>query len=78
MMVNPLADTWYVDQIQRRSLAQLRIQTWGGGSDSYFEYLIKYARLSNTDDNTFADSWLTAVDSSIKTLMKVSQNVSTQ
>ncbi|KAI0250639.1 glycoside hydrolase family 47 protein [Lactifluus subvellereus] len=44
--------------------------TWGGGSDSYFEYLIKYARLSNTDDNTFADSWLTAVDSSIKTLMK--------
>ncbi|KAI0277917.1 seven-hairpin glycosidase [Russula aff. rugulosa BPL654] len=46
--------------------------TWGGGSDSYFEYLIKYARLSNTDDNTFADSWLTAVDSSIKTLMKTS------
>ncbi|KAN0109003.1 glycoside hydrolase [Russula decolorans] len=48
------------------------LQTWGGGSDSYFEYLIKYARLSNTDDNTFADSWLTAVDSSIKTLMKTS------
>jgi len=44
--------------------------TWGGGSDSYFEYLIKYAQLSNTDDNTFVDSWLTAVDSSIKTLMK--------
>ncbi|KAI9458580.1 seven-hairpin glycosidase [Lactarius psammicola] len=46
--------------------------TWGGGSDSYFEYLIKYARLSNTDDNTFADSWLTAVDSSIRTLIKTS------
>ncbi|KAF8496532.1 glycoside hydrolase [Russula emetica] len=46
--------------------------TWGGGSDSYFEYLIKYARLSNTEDNTFADSWLTAVDSSIKTLLKTS------
>ncbi|KAI0044946.1 glycoside hydrolase family 47 protein, partial [Auriscalpium vulgare] len=46
--------------------------TWGGGSDSYFEYLIKYARLSNTDDETFADTWLTAVDSSITTLIKAS------
>ncbi|KAH9026210.1 seven-hairpin glycosidase [Lactarius pseudohatsudake] len=26
--------------------------SWGGGSDSYFEYLIKYARLSNTNDST--------------------------
>ncbi|KAG2353750.1 glycoside hydrolase [Suillus spraguei] len=34
--------------------------TWGGGSDSYFEYLIKYARLTNTDDNSYADAWLTA------------------
>ncbi|KAF8190449.1 glycoside hydrolase family 47 protein [Pholiota molesta] len=46
--------------------------TWGGGSDSYFEYLIKHARLSNTDDNLFADTWHTAVDSSIKTLLKTS------
>lgn len=46
-------------------------QTWGGGSDSYFEYLIKYARLSNTDNPVFADTWKTAVDSSIKTLLKV-------
>jgi hypothetical protein len=46
-------------------------KTWGGGSDSYFEYLIKHARLSNTDDNLFADTWHTAVDSSIKTLLKV-------
>ncbi|ETW77967.1 glycoside hydrolase family 47 protein [Heterobasidion irregulare TC 32-1] len=46
--------------------------TWGGGSDSYFEYLIKYARLSNTDDDTFANTWRTAVDSSIKTLIKTS------
>jgi len=46
--------------------------TWGAGSDSYFEYLIKYAQLSNTSDSTFATSWLTAVDSSIKTLMKTS------
>ncbi|KAF8257602.1 glycoside hydrolase family 47 protein [Lactarius quietus] len=48
-------------------------QTWGGGSDSYFEYLIKYARLSsNTTDNRFADAWLTAVDSSIKYLKRTS------
>ncbi|KAF9568668.1 glycoside hydrolase family 47 protein [Agrocybe pediades] len=44
--------------------------TWGGGSDSYFEYLIKHARLSNTNDNLFADTWHTAVDSSIKTLLR--------
>lgn len=47
-------------------------QTWGGGSDSYFEYLIKYARLSTTADNSFADTWLTAVDSSIEYLKRVS------
>ncbi|TBU25617.1 glycoside hydrolase family 47 protein [Dichomitus squalens] len=46
--------------------------TWGGGSDSYLEYLIKYARLTNTNDNIFADSWATAVDSSIRTLLRKS------
>ncbi|KAG1723110.1 glycoside hydrolase [Suillus lakei] len=46
--------------------------TWGGGSDSYFEYLIKYARLTNTDDNSYADAWLTAVDTSMKTLLRTS------
>ncbi|KAF8814729.1 alpha-mannosidase 1 [Phlegmacium glaucopus] len=46
--------------------------TWGGGSDSYFEYLIKYARLNNTVDPLFADTWRTAVDSSIKTLLRTS------
>ncbi|THU94524.1 glycoside hydrolase family 47 protein [Dendrothele bispora CBS 962.96] len=46
--------------------------TWGGGSDSYFEYLIKYARLTNTNDNLFADTWHTAVDSSIKFLLRTS------
>ncbi|KAF5311118.1 hypothetical protein D9619_007980 [Psilocybe cf. subviscida] len=46
--------------------------TWGGGSDSYFEYLIKHARLSNTNDNTFADTWHTAVDSSLKNLQRTS------
>ncbi|KAL4255270.1 alpha-1,2-Mannosidase [Pleurotus pulmonarius] len=46
--------------------------SWGGGSDSYFEYLIKYARLSNTDDTLFADTWATAIDSSINTLLRTS------
>ncbi|ESK85838.1 glycoside hydrolase family 47 protein [Moniliophthora roreri MCA 2997] len=46
--------------------------TWGGGSDSYFEYLIKYARLTNTEDNFFADTWNLAVDSSIKFLLRES------
>ncbi|KIK68466.1 glycoside hydrolase family 47 protein [Collybiopsis luxurians FD-317 M1] len=44
--------------------------TWGGGSDSYFEYLIKYARLSNTDDPTYVNAWKTAVDSSIRYLLR--------
>ncbi len=47
------------------------LQTWGGGSDSYIEYLIKHARLTNSDDNFWADTWTTAVDSSIKTLLRV-------
>ncbi|KAJ7452635.1 glycoside hydrolase family 47 protein [Mycena latifolia] len=49
--------------------------SWGGGSDSYFEYLLKYARLSNTNDNTFIDTWQTAVDSSIRTLLKTSPSI---
>ncbi|KAH9026204.1 seven-hairpin glycosidase [Lactarius pseudohatsudake] len=44
----------------------------GGGSDSYFEYLIKYAYLSNTNNTAFANAWLTAVDSSIRYLKKTS------
>ena len=39
--------------------------------DPQFEYLIKYARLTNTNDNLFADTWHTAVDSSIKHLLRV-------
>ncbi|KAG7090200.1 hypothetical protein E1B28_011804 [Marasmius oreades] len=49
-----------------------RIISWGGSSDSYFEYLIKYARLTNTNDNLFADTWATAVDSSIRFLLRIS------
>jgi len=46
--------------------------TWGGETDSYLEYLIKYARISNTDDNLFADTWHAAVDSSIEVLLRTS------
>ncbi|KAJ7701448.1 glycoside hydrolase family 47 protein [Mycena rosella] len=46
--------------------------SWGGGSDSYFEYLLKFARLSNTNNNVYIDTWKTAVDSSIRTLLKTS------
>ncbi|KAJ7856773.1 glycoside hydrolase [Mycena leptocephala] len=46
----------------------------GGGSDSYyyyFEYLLKYAHLTNTDDPIYMDTWKTGVDSSINKLLKV-------
>ncbi|KAG6844317.1 hypothetical protein H0H87_007846 [Tephrocybe sp. NHM501043] len=46
--------------------------TWGGGSDSYFEYLIKYARLNSDADQLYADYWRLAVDSSINTLLRTS------
>ncbi|KAK7044657.1 alpha-1,2-mannosidase [Favolaschia claudopus] len=46
--------------------------SWGGASDSYFEYLVKYARLTNTKDHIYIDTWKTAVDSSIRTLLKKS------
>ncbi|TCD65742.1 maturation of Asn-linked oligosaccharides protein [Steccherinum ochraceum] len=46
--------------------------SWGGGSDSYFEYLIKYPRLSNINDNIFADTWATAVDTSMRVLARTS------
>lgn len=43
-------------------------QTWGGGTDSYLEYLIKYGRLTNNADPVWVETWKTAVDSSIKYL----------
>ncbi|KAJ7152111.1 seven-hairpin glycosidase [Mycena filopes] len=46
--------------------------SWGSGSDSYFEYLLKFARYSNNADNTYIDTWKTAVDSSIHSLLKKS------
>ncbi|THH06123.1 hypothetical protein EW145_g4301 [Phellinidium pouzarii] len=46
--------------------------TWGGGSDSYFEYLLKYAMFTGTEDQIFIDTWRLAVDSSIKLLKRTS------
>ncbi|KAJ7868501.1 seven-hairpin glycosidase, partial [Mycena leptocephala] len=43
----------------------------GGGSDSYFEYLLKYAHLTNTDDPIYMDIWK-MMDSSINKLLKKS------
>ncbi|KAI0314997.1 seven-hairpin glycosidase [Amylostereum chailletii] len=47
--------------------------TWGGGSDSYLEYLIKYPRLTNTDDDFFVNTWTVAVETSVNTLAKALQ-----
>jgi mannosyl-oligosaccharide alpha-1,2-mannosidase len=46
--------------------------TWGGGSDSYLEYLLKYPRLNPNADPVLLQTWQTAVDTSIKFLLKVS------
>ncbi|KIY45171.1 glycoside hydrolase family 47 protein [Fistulina hepatica ATCC 64428] len=46
--------------------------TWGSGTDSYLEYLIKYARLTNTDDDFFVSHWLAAVDTTINELFRTS------
>ncbi|KAB5593644.1 hypothetical protein CTheo_2937 [Ceratobasidium theobromae] len=48
--------------------------TWGGGSDSYFEYLIKYGRLTNNASPEWTRRWLAAVDSSIRYLAQVAVN----
>ncbi|EJT98306.1 seven-hairpin glycosidase [Dacryopinax primogenitus] len=43
--------------------------SWGGGSDSYLEYLLKYARITNNADPTFLNAWKQAVDTSIQYLL---------
>ena len=67
--------TWYVEHLSVLFIIipqTVETQTWGGGSDSYFEYLIKYARLTNTEDPLWTQEWAAAVDSSIKELSSVS------
>lgn len=43
--------------------------TWGGGSDSYFEYLLKYPQLVGLGDRLYVNTWAKAVDSSIRHLL---------
>ncbi|PWN90902.1 seven-hairpin glycosidase [Acaromyces ingoldii] len=42
--------------------------TWGGGSDSFFEYLIKYGQLIGSTD-TYIPTWVNSVKSSVKNLI---------
>lgn len=44
--------------------------TWGGGSDSFFEYLIKYAYLTGDDQSLWIPTWVNSVSSSIKYLVQ--------
>ncbi|KAJ6459874.1 seven-hairpin glycosidase [Mycena sanguinolenta] len=44
--------------------------SWDGGSDSYFEYLIKYDKMTANANPLWGNTWATAVDSSIKQLLK--------
>lgn len=44
--------------------------TWGGGSDSFFEYLIKYAYLTGDDQSLWIDTWVKTVSSSIEHLVE--------
>ncbi|MBW0505930.1 hypothetical protein O181_045645 [Austropuccinia psidii MF-1] len=46
--------------------------TWGGGADSYLEYLLKYALLINNADTSYQATWRLAVKSSIENLIQVS------
>ena len=44
--------------------------TWGGGSDSFFEYLIKYAYLIGDDKDVWIPTWVNSVASSIEHLVE--------
>lgn len=39
--------------------------------NNFEQYLAKYARLTNTNDDTYFDTWHTAVDTTMHTLLKV-------
>ncbi|PLW40231.1 hypothetical protein PCANC_17957 [Puccinia coronata f. sp. avenae] len=48
------------------------LATWGSGTDSYLEYLLKYGMLINNSDPSYYNTWKQAVQSSIKKLIQVS------
>ncbi|PWY98557.1 seven-hairpin glycosidase [Testicularia cyperi] len=43
--------------------------TWGGGSDSFFEYLVKYSYMTG-EDNGYLSTWIKSVKFSIKHLIE--------
>ncbi|KAK6987457.1 alpha-1,2-mannosidase [Favolaschia claudopus] len=44
--------------------------SWDGGNDSYYEYLIKYFKMTANANTLWGTTWATAVDSTIKQLLK--------
>ncbi|KAI7949237.1 hypothetical protein MJO28_008058 [Puccinia striiformis f. sp. tritici] len=46
--------------------------TWGGGADSYYEYLLKYGIISQNRDKSYLKTWKLAVESSKQHLLQVS------
>ncbi|WAR61832.1 hypothetical protein PtB15_12B524 [Puccinia triticina] len=46
--------------------------TWGSGTDSYMEYLLKYGMLIDNKDPSYYQTWQQAVQSSIQKLIQVS------
>ncbi|KAI7945419.1 hypothetical protein MJO29_011807 [Puccinia striiformis f. sp. tritici] len=48
------------------------LATWGSGTDSYLEYLLKYGMLIGNSDPSYYATWKQAVQSSIKKLIQVS------
>nr|CDI52844.1 related to Mannosyl-oligosaccharide alpha-1,2-mannosidase precursor [Melanopsichium pennsylvanicum 4] len=44
--------------------------TWGGGSDSFLEYLIKYAYLIGDDQDVWIPTWVNSISSSIRHLVE--------
>ncbi|KAJ7189140.1 seven-hairpin glycosidase [Mycena filopes] len=44
--------------------------SWDGGNDSYYEYLIKYFKMTANANTLWVKTWSAAVDSSIKHLLK--------
>lgn len=45
--------------------------TWGGGSDSYYEYLLKYW-VYDPSKTDYLDTWKAAADTTIKVILNIS------
>lgn len=47
--------------------------SWGGGSDSFYEYLIKYGQYTNGAAKNYTSAWVDALDSTLKHLVQTTQ-----